>query len=191
MRRIVGRVGCRHFFIDGRTRRWGTDMQTANDKRIDSVDRFRTKFYSKIHDFTFSIMTLPLIWSNIPATPTKVYISQLIFQNCCCLFGLLLTWKQLMKLELLVAKLKTSFRKFYCRHNYLGNHYGMYVSQVYNGYDPLVIVTIPSVIRRSSRIIRTHTFEYILTYHRIWFIPGLWTWVTIQVSILQQKLLTS
>ena len=104
---------------------------------IDSEGRVRTKLYDKRDYFNFPIVKFPFICSNIPAAPAYgVYISHLIrYSRACGSYhdfldrGLLLT-RKLLNQGFLLAKLKSSFRKFYSRHHDLVDHYGMYVSQM-------------------------------------------------------------
>jgi hypothetical protein len=102
---------------------------------IDSNGRLRTKLYDKRDDFNFPIVKFSFICSNIPAAPAYgVYISQLMrYSTACGSYrdfldrGLLLTMKLL---NYLLAKLKSSLRKFYGRHHDLVDHYGIFVSQM-------------------------------------------------------------
>ena len=95
---------------------------------IDSTGRSRTKLYDKRDDFYFPIVNFPFICSNIPAAPGYgVYISQLIRCSRACGSyqdfldrGLLLT-RKLLNQWLLLVKLKSSLRKFYGRHPWLGD----------------------------------------------------------------------
>ena len=104
---------------------------------IDSEGRLRTKLYDRRDDFNFPIVNFPFICSNIPTAPTYgVYISQLIrYFRACGSYqdflnrGLLLT-RKLLNQGFLLAKLKSSLRKFYCRHHDLVNCYGISVSQM-------------------------------------------------------------
>jgi hypothetical protein len=104
---------------------------------IDSEGRLRTKLYDKRDYFNFPIVKFPFICSNIPAAPAYgVYISHLIrYSRACGSYhdfldrGLLLTRKLLIQ-GFLLAKLKSSFRKFYSRHHDLVDHYGISVSQM-------------------------------------------------------------
>ena len=81
--------------------------------------------------FNFPTMNVPFICSNIPVAPTYgVYSSQLIrYSRVCGILdtGLLLTRKRLNN-GFLVAKLKSSLRKFYGRRNELVNRYAIYVT---------------------------------------------------------------
>jgi hypothetical protein len=104
---------------------------------IDSEGRLRTKLYDKRDYFNFPIVKFPFICSNIPAAPAYgVYISHLIrYSRACGSYhdfldrGLLLT-RKLLNQGFLLAKLKSSFRKFYSRHHDLVDHYGISVSQM-------------------------------------------------------------
>ena len=86
--------------------------------------RWRRKLYNKRDAFNFPIVNFPFICSNFPAAPTYgVYSSQLIrYSRVCGIIdtGLLLTRKRLNN-GFLVAKLKSSLRKFYGRRNELVN----------------------------------------------------------------------
>ena len=97
-----------------------------------SEGRLRTKFYD---DFNFPIVNFPFICSNIPVA-YGAHISQLIrqFRACgsCQDFldrGLLLTRKP-MNQGFFLVKVKSSPRKFYGRHHYLVDRYGISVSQM-------------------------------------------------------------
>ena len=104
---------------------------------IDSDGRLRTKLYDKRDYFNFTIVNFPFICSNIPAAPAYgVYISQLI--RCYTAYGsyqdfldrrLLLT-RKLLNQGFLLVKMKSSLRKFYCRHHDLVDRYRISVSQV-------------------------------------------------------------
>ena len=104
---------------------------------IDSEGRLRTKFYDKRDDFNFPIVNFPFICSNIQAALAYgVYISQLMrYFRACGSYqdfldnGLLLT-RNLLNQEFLLAKLKSSLRKFYSRHHDLVDSYGIFVSQM-------------------------------------------------------------
>jgi hypothetical protein len=104
---------------------------------INSKGRLRTKFYDKRDDFHFPIVNFPFICSNIPAGPAHgVYISQLMLYSRA--YGSyqdfidrgLLLKRKLLKQGFLLAKLKSSFRKFYGRHHDLVDRYGISVSQM-------------------------------------------------------------
>jgi hypothetical protein len=76
----------------------------------------RTKLYDKRYDFNFHIVNFPFICSNIPVAPAYgAYISQLIrYSRTCGSYqdrGLLLT-RKLLNQGFLLAKLKSSLRKF-------------------------------------------------------------------------------
>jgi hypothetical protein len=104
---------------------------------IDSERWLRTKLYDKRDDFNFPIVNFPFLCGNIPAAPEYgVYISQLIrYSRACCSYqdfldrGLLIT-KKLLNQGFLLANVKSSPRKFYCRHHDLVDHYGISVSQM-------------------------------------------------------------
>ena len=91
----------------------------------------QTKLYDKRDDFNFAIVNFPFICSNITTAPAyAVYISQLMrYSRACGSYqdffdrGLLLTRKLLNQWFLLV-KLKSSLRRFYCRHHDLVDRYG-------------------------------------------------------------------
>jgi hypothetical protein len=82
-------------------------------------------------------VNFPFICSNIPAAPAYgVYVSQLIrYSRACGSYqdfldrGLLLT-RKLLNQGFLFIKLKSSLRKFYCRHHDLVERYGISVSQM-------------------------------------------------------------
>ena len=104
---------------------------------IDSDGWLRTKLYDKRDDFDFHIVNFPSICSNIPVAPAYgVYISQIIrYSRACGSYqdfldrGLLLT-RKLLNQGFLLVKLKSSLRKFYCRHHDLVDRYGISVSQM-------------------------------------------------------------
>ena len=102
---------------------WGGDGQ------------LHTSIYDKRDDFNFHITNFPFLSSNIPYSPAyRVFISQLIQNARACssyerfilrtnrLFSKLLIlrtirlFSKLLKQGYLVERLKSSFRKFYCRH---------------------------------------------------------------------------
>jgi hypothetical protein len=104
---------------------------------MDSERWLRTKLYDKRDNFNFPIVNFPFICDNIPAAPEYgVYISQLMrYSRACCSYqdfldrGLLLT-RKLLNQGFLLANVKSSLRKFYCRHHDLVDHYGISVSQM-------------------------------------------------------------
>ena len=119
--------------------------------KIDNEGWLRTKRYDKIDDFNFSIVNIPFICSNIPATPAYgVYISQLIQYSRSYgsyhdfldrgLLKYCYSWLQaqinqstkltrkLLNQEFLLVKSKSSLRTFYGRHHDLVNRYSVSVS---------------------------------------------------------------
>ena len=96
--------------------------------KIDSERRSRTELYDIRDDFNFPIVNFPFICSNIPATPAYgVYISQLTLYSTDCasyqdLIDRELTRKRLHQ-RFLLAKLKSSLRKFHGRHHDLVDRY--------------------------------------------------------------------
>ena len=95
--------------------------------KIDSERRSRTKLYDIRDDFNFPIVNFPFICSNIPATPAyRVYISQLTLHSTDCAYQDFidreLTRKRLNQ-RFLLAKLKSSLRKFHGRHHDLVDRY--------------------------------------------------------------------
>jgi hypothetical protein len=104
---------------------------------IDNKGWLRTTPYDKRDDFNFPIVNFPFICSNIPVAPAYgVYISQLIRYSRACVSyqdfldrGLLLT-RKLLNQGFLLIKLKSSLRKFYCRHHDLVDRYEISVSQM-------------------------------------------------------------
>jgi hypothetical protein len=97
--------------------------------KIDSARRSRTKLYDIRDDYNFSIVNFPFICSNIPATPAYgVYISQLTLYSTDCasyqdFIDRELT-RKLLNQRFLLAKLKSSLRKFHGRHHDLVHRYG-------------------------------------------------------------------
>jgi hypothetical protein len=97
----------------------------------------RTKSYDKRDYFNFPIVNFPFICCNIPTSPVYgVYISQMIrYSRACGSYedfldrGLLLSSK-LLNQGFLLVKLKSSLRKFYCRHHDLVDRSGISVSQM-------------------------------------------------------------
>jgi hypothetical protein len=104
---------------------------------IDSQGQLRTKLYDQRDYFNFPIVKFRLICSNIPAAPAYgVYISQLMrYSRTCGSYrdsldrGLQLI-RKLLNQRFLLAKLKSSLRKFYSRHHDLFNRYGISVLQM-------------------------------------------------------------
>ena len=100
--------------------------------KIDSEKRWRTKLYDVRYDFNFPIVNFPFICSNIPATPAyRVYISQLTLYSTDCasyqdFLDRELTRKRLNH-RFLLAKLKSSLRKFHGRHHDLVDRDRKYV----------------------------------------------------------------
>jgi hypothetical protein len=96
--------------------------------KIDSERRSRTKLYDIRDDFNFPIVNFSFICSNIPATPAYgLYISQLTLYCTECasyqdFIDRELTRKRLNQ-RFLLAKLKSSLRKFHGRHHDLVNRY--------------------------------------------------------------------
>ena len=96
---------------------------------IDSEDRIRMKLYNKRDNIDVSIVNFPFINTNMD------YISLSWYSRDCGSFRysldieLLLT-KNLLSLGFLMAQLKSSLRRLYCRHNDMVNRYGISVSQV-------------------------------------------------------------
>ena len=94
----------------------------------DKEGRLKTKLYDIRDDFNFPIVNFSFICSNIPATPAYgVYISQLTLYSTDCasyqdFINRELTRKRLNQ-RFLLAKLKSSFRKFHGRHHDLVNRY--------------------------------------------------------------------
>jgi hypothetical protein len=104
---------------------------------IDSEGRFRTKLYDKKDYFNFPIVNFLFICCNIPVVPAYgVYISQLLWYSRACgsyqdfLDKGLLPTRKLLNQGFLLVKLKSSLRKFYGRHQYLVDRYGISVSQM-------------------------------------------------------------
>jgi hypothetical protein len=91
---------------------------------IDSNDRLTTSLYAKRDDFDFAIVNIPFLCSSIPLSPAySVYISLLIrYARACFAYedfskrGKPLT-KKLMLQGYDESRLKSLFRKFYCRYN--------------------------------------------------------------------------
>jgi hypothetical protein len=106
---------------------------------IDSNGRLTTTLYEKCDDFDFVIANFPFLCTNIPLSPAYgVYISQLIrYTRACFVYkdfskrGQLLT-KKLMLQGCNESRLKSSFRKFYGRHNDLVCDYKLALAYMLN-----------------------------------------------------------
>jgi hypothetical protein len=103
---------------------------------MDIEGRLRAQFYEKRDDFNFPIVNFPFIFSTIPVAPSYgVCISQLMRYSRACGANhdfrgreVLLT-RRLFNQGLLLAKFKSSLRKYYGHHHDLVNHYEMSVLQ--------------------------------------------------------------
>ena len=101
--------------------------------------QLHTSIYDKRDDFNFHITNFPFLSSNIPSSPAYgVFISQLIryaracsSYDCFNLRARRLSSK-LLKQGYLVARLKSSFRKFYGRYGDLIEQYGVTLSRMLN-----------------------------------------------------------
>jgi hypothetical protein len=90
--------------------------------KLDRNGKFSTQLYDKRDDFNFSIVNVPYLCSNIPASPAYgVYLSQLIrYARACSTYdqvllrGSLLT-KKLMSQGSQMSHLQAAFRKLYGR----------------------------------------------------------------------------
>jgi hypothetical protein len=98
---------------------------------------FRAKLYDKRDVFNFPIVNFPFICSNIPAAPAYgVYIFQLIrYSRAGCSYQDFLDRGMLLAMTLLnpgflLAKLKSSLRKFYGHYHELVDFYEISVSQI-------------------------------------------------------------
>ena len=96
--------------------------------KIDSERRSRTELYDIRDDFNFPIVNFPFICSDIPAAPAYgVYISQLTLYSTDCASYQDFIDKELTRKRLnqrfLLAKLKSSLRKFHGRHHDLVDRY--------------------------------------------------------------------
>ena len=98
---------------------------------IDSEGRWRTKLYDKRDYFNFPIVNFPFICSNIPVAPAYgVYVSHLIrYSRACGSYQDYLD-RGLLNQGFHLVKLKSSDRKFYCRHHDLVDRYGISVAQM-------------------------------------------------------------
>jgi len=104
---------------------------------IDCEGQVRPKHYDTRDDFNFPIVNSPFICSNTPATPAyRVHISQLIrYSRACGSYqdfldrGLQLT-RKLLDQGFFLVNLKSSLRRFCCRHHDLVDRYGISMSQM-------------------------------------------------------------
>ena len=114
---------------------------------IYTLTQVRTKLYDKRVDFNFPIVNFPFICSNTPATPANgIHISQLMrYSRACGSYhdffdrGLQLT-RKLLNQGFLLVKLKSSLRKFCCRHHDVVDRYGISVTNDHE-HVPLVVCT--------------------------------------------------
>jgi hypothetical protein len=98
---------------------------------IDSQGQLRSKFNDKRDYFNFPIVNFPFICSNIPVAPAYgVYVSHLIrYSRACGSYQDYLD-RGLLNQGFHLVKLKSSDRKFYCRHHDLVDRYGISVAQM-------------------------------------------------------------
>ena len=106
---------------------------------IDSNGRLTTTLYDKRDDFNFAIINFPYLCSNIPLSPAYgVYISQLIrYARACHAYDNFLKRGRLLTRKLMLqgyneSRLKSSFRKFYCRYNDLVCDYKLSLRHMLN-----------------------------------------------------------
>ena len=97
---------------------------------VDENHRLSTKIYDKRDDFNFSVVNFPFLCGNIPTSPAYgVFVSQLIrfaranssysdFKFRCCRLI-----QRLLRQGYALARLQSTFGKFYNRHNYLITKY--------------------------------------------------------------------
>jgi len=102
---------------------------------FDNGGRLKIKLYDKRVDFSFRIVNIPFISSNIPVSPTYgVYIAQLIRYSSDCakysdfLDRTRLLTQRLFKQGYVATRLKLSLQKFYSRHHNLVGRYKISIS---------------------------------------------------------------
>ena len=98
-----------------------------------------TSINDKRDDFNFHITNFPFLSSNIPSSPAYgVFISQLIrYAHACSSYECFILRarrlsSKLLKQGYLVERLKSSFRKFYCRYGDLIQEYEVSLSRMLN-----------------------------------------------------------
>ena len=101
---------------------------------IHNGGRIKTKLYDKRDYFTFPIVNLRYVSSNIPASPAYgVFISQLIhYSRVCTQYNAFLDRDQLLTQKLLNhdAPRLNSLQKLYGRHHNLVDRYEISISQM-------------------------------------------------------------
>jgi hypothetical protein len=92
--------------------------------KLDANGKITIQLYDKRDDFNFSIVNLPNLYSNIPASPAcSAYISQLIrYARACSTYDQFsvrdsLLTNKLMSQGFQLSRLQTGFSKFYGRYN--------------------------------------------------------------------------
>ena len=105
---------------------------------IDINGKLSTQLYDKRDDFSFSIVNVPHLYSNIPSSPAYgAYVSQRIrYARACSAYdqflirGKLLTDKLLLLQGFQQSRLKAAFLKFYGRYKNLVYQFDLPLSQM-------------------------------------------------------------
>ena len=104
---------------------------------MDNKGKLCTSLFDKRDDFNFPIINFPVLSSNIPASPAYgVFVSQMIrYARACSNYQEFLVRAKLLTSKLLtqgyvIPRLRSTFKKFYGRHQDLVTHFGKSVTSM-------------------------------------------------------------